>query len=101
MFNEVNSCPIVLNNGDKAEEGFYRDLGLQRSGNIFYFSHKNGGYYIQYHAMSRPALMDNNLVRKIEAEKINPLHILQDGEISPDIKRFIKTKLAKTAGNKR
>ena len=96
MFKGVDGCPIILNNGDKAKEGFYKAHGA-----LCYVSQKRDGYYIQYPRMSRPVLLDNNLVRKIDAEKIDLSKFLQDSEISPELRKFIGSKLTKRIKSKK
>jgi len=90
MFKEVEGCPIILKNGDKVEEGFYKAHGT-----LCYVSPRKEGYYIQYPKMSRPVLLENGLVRKISAKKINLARLLQNSELSPEVRRFIGSKLTK------
>ncbi len=73
---------------DNLREGLYRD---KTQNHIFYLSHKDGRWYMQYYWNKTPVLIGQG--DKIYAENIDPKEVI--GELKKEI-RFIKSKLEKT-----
>ena len=77
---------------DNLREGLYRD---KTQNYIFYLSHKDGKWYMQYYWNKTPILIGP--ADRIYAENIDPKEVI--GELKKEI-RFIKSKLEKSVSSR-